>query len=240
MLTLHNGDWREYIQRNGANFDAVITDPPYGTGEHMRQDGEIMKTRQDWDVWNFEWFEHVKHLRGAFFIPPALVLSQKWEGFRLMSWNSPCPMKWKNVAPRYGIQPILGFGKFPDKASLDWYKVRSMQTTDHPHQKPLEVMRWLIETVSEVGDTIFDPFMGSGSTGVAAIQTGRHFVGCEISAEYFSIAEKRIKSAVFQPSFLTPSNNRLHLTGGESPANLSLFPAEVIPPAKLPAKSPRR
>jgi len=121
-------------------------------------------------------------------------------------------MKWKNVAPRYGIQPILGFGKFPDKASLDWYKVRSMQTVEHPHQKPLEVMRWLIETVSEVGDTIFDPFMGSGSTGVAAIQTGRHFIGCEISAEYFAIAEKRVKSAVFQPSFLTPSNNRLQPT----------------------------
>ena len=75
MFTLHNGEWREYIQKNGANFDAVITDPPYGTGEHTRQDGEITKTRQDWDVWNFEWFEHVKHLRGAFFIPPALVLS---------------------------------------------------------------------------------------------------------------------------------------------------------------------
>jgi tRNA/tmRNA/rRNA uracil-C5-methylase (TrmA/RlmC/RlmD family) len=102
-------------------------------------------------------------------------------------------------------------------------------------------MQWLIETVSEVGDTIFDPFMGSGSTGVAAIQTGRHFIGCEISAEYFAIAEKRIKSAVFSPNFFTPSNNRLHLDVGDSPAQKDLFTLEAgSAEGKSPKPAPRR
>ena len=73
-------------------------------------------------------------------------------------------------------------------------------------------MKYCIELVAKEGETIFDPFMGSGSAGVAAIETGRRFVGCEISAEYFAIAESRIKSAALQQNLFTPSNNRLQPT----------------------------
>lgn len=176
-----------------VGIDAVITDPPYGTGEHTRKNGEITKTRQGWDAWDFRWFEYVKHLRGAFFIPHTLVLSEKWDGFRLLSWNSKNPMKWKNVAPRYGIQSILGFGKFPDRASLDWfYHPSNIRTVDHPHKKPLGVMMWLVETVSNEGDTILDPFMGSGTTGVACVKLNRNFIGIEQKPEYFEIAQCHI------------------------------------------------
>jgi hypothetical protein len=101
-------------------------------------------------------------------------------------------------------------------------------------------MKRIIEKYTQPNDIIFDPFMGSGSTGVACVQSGRRFIGCEISPEYYSIAEKRLKLAAQSPSLFTPSNNRLHLTGGGLPATQSSFTAEVIPPAKLPAKSPRR
>ena len=63
--------------------------------------------------------------------------------------------------------------------------------------------------------------MGSGTTGVAALQLGRKFIGCEIDPKYFAIAESRIQSAALQPSLFTPSNNRLHWTGGDSPASPS-------------------
>jgi len=56
-------------------------------------------------------------------------------------------------------------------------------------------MRWAIENYTNEGDTILDPFMGSGTTGVACVQTGRNFIGCEIDPTYFAIAEKRIKEA---------------------------------------------
>jgi len=69
----------------------------------------------------------------------------------------------------------------------------------HPTQKPVFIMSYLINTFTKVGDTIFDPFMGSGTTGVAAIQLGRNFIGCEIDPDYFAIAEKRIKEATLQP-----------------------------------------
>ena len=201
-VELHLGDCLAVMKLiSHKSIDAVVTDPPYGTGEHTRHNGEITKTRQKWDEWDFRWFENVRNLRGAFFIPPKLILSEVWYDFRLLSWNSKNPMKWKNVAPRYGIQAVLSWGRFPDKATLDWFYHRSnIKTSDHPHQKPLGVIKWLLDVVSEEGDTILDPFMGSGTTGVACVQTGRNFIGIEIDPDYFAIAERRIHEAQAQPS----------------------------------------
>lgn len=64
----------------------------------------------------------------------------------------------------------------------------------HPTQKPLKVMQHFINLLSNKGDVVLDPFMGSGTTGVAAIEAGRKFIGIEISPSYFSIALKRISS----------------------------------------------
>jgi hypothetical protein len=66
----------------------------------------------------------------------------------------------------------------------------------HPTVKPIELMRRLIRLVSKPGHTIIDPFMGSGTTGVAAILEGRNFIGIEREAEYFKIASTRIESAI--------------------------------------------
>jgi site-specific DNA-methyltransferase (adenine-specific) len=68
----------------------------------------------------------------------------------------------------------------------------------HPTQKPIALMRWIIENYTDEGDTIFDPYMGSGTTGIAAVQLGRNFIGCEIVPEYFAIAQKRIEAAQSQ------------------------------------------
>jgi site-specific DNA-methyltransferase (adenine-specific)/modification methylase len=69
---------------------------------------------------------------------------------------------------------------------------------DHPTQKPLELMKWCIDFTSKA-KTIIDPFMGSGTTGVAAIQMGRKFIGIEREPKYFEIACKRIEQAVATP-----------------------------------------
>jgi site-specific DNA-methyltransferase (adenine-specific)/modification methylase len=73
----------------------------------------------------------------------------------------------------------------------------------HPSEKPLQLMRWTIETVKAFG-TILDPFMGSGTTGVAAIQLGRKFIGIEREPKYFDIACQRIEQAVAQGQLFTP------------------------------------
>ena len=72
----------------------------------------------------------------------------------------------------------------------------------HPTQKPIQVMEWCLGFIK--GQTILDPFMGSGTTGVACMNLGRKFIGIEINEDYFNIACKRIDQAqrqgqIFQP-----------------------------------------
>ena len=66
---------------------------------------------------------------------------------------------------------------------------------DHPTQKPIGVMAWAINHVPEPCRTILDPFMGSGTTGVAAMNLQRQFIGIEREAKYFDIACRRIEDA---------------------------------------------
>lgn len=65
--------------------------------------------------------------------------------------------------------------------------------TTHPTEKPVELMRQYIENSTNVGDVVFDPFMGSGTTGVAALSCGRKFIGVEIDEKWFNIAQKRLE-----------------------------------------------
>ena len=64
----------------------------------------------------------------------------------------------------------------------------------HPTQKPVSILKTLIETVTNPGDVVLDPFMGSGSTGVAAQSSGRKFIGIELDENYYNIAKNRIEN----------------------------------------------
>lgn len=64
----------------------------------------------------------------------------------------------------------------------------------HPTQKPIEVMKWIIERLTNKGDIVLDPFMGSGTTGVACTLTDRYFIGLELDNTYFDIAKQRIEN----------------------------------------------
>ena len=72
----------------------------------------------------------------------------------------------------------------------------------HPAQKPVELLEDLIRKNTLRGDIVFDPFMGSGSVGVAAVRCGRKFIGCEIDSGYYDIAKKRIEEACMQDELL--------------------------------------
>ena len=77
----------------------------------------------------------------------------------------------------------------------------ALDGTQHPTQKPLKLMKWCIEQAKGNPETILDPFMGSGTTGVAAVQMGRSFIGIEREEKYFQIACKRIEDAQRQGDF---------------------------------------
>lgn len=89
------------------------------------------------------------------------------------------------------------FHSYYDKGTYD-YPIVSGKERNHPTQKPVSLMRDLILTHSNEGDVILDPFMGSGTTGVACINTKRDFIGIELNEEYFRIAEKRINDAIIE------------------------------------------
>lgn len=76
---------------------------------------------------------------------------------------------------------------------------RDHYTSEHPTQKPVRLMERLMLLVSDPGMTVLDPFMGSGSTGLAAYVQGRNFIGCEILPEYFAIASRRMREMMSRP-----------------------------------------
>lgn len=85
-----------------------------------------------------------------------------------------------------------------DKVLHDFIESSNINRTErregiHPTQKPIKILSFLIEVLSNKNDLILDPFMGSGSTGVAAIEKERKFIGIEVNSNYFKIAKKRIE-----------------------------------------------
>jgi len=97
----------------------------------------------------------------------------------------------------YGMKPRTEFenkGTRYPKSILNISRDFSAQQQVHPTQKPVPLLEWLIKTYSNEGDTVLDNCMGSGSTGVACVNTNRNFIGIESDPEYFKICEERIQA----------------------------------------------
>lgn len=90
-------------------------------------------------------------------------------------------------------------------------KPERLTNPKHPTQKPIAILKKLITIASNENDVVFDPFMGVGSTGVAALELGRKFVGFEIAPEYFDAAEKRIKNTNMQQSLFVEEDVQVHV-----------------------------
>jgi site-specific DNA-methyltransferase (adenine-specific)/modification methylase len=104
---------------------------------------------------------------------------------------------------------------------------------EHPTQKPLALMAWCIEQLGiKAGQTILDPFMGSGTTGVAAVQMGCKFIGVERDPQFFDVACKRIERAVSQGQLFAPE------PAMPVQAQTALF--EPSEPARKPARARRK
>lgn len=108
-----------------------------------------------------------------------------------------------DVAYLFGQPPIPSKAHFliPGRY-LSWDS--NGKQADHPCPRKLDHVEWLVDKWSSIGETILDPFLGSGTTAVAAKKLGRHFLGFEISPEYCRIAEERIARVEAQPSLFDP------------------------------------
>src|SRR5690606_30601832 len=110
---------------------------------------------------------------------------------------------WQSAAELciYAYKPGRFFldGQFSNVISADSYRYGQPGKVDHPTQKPMETIHPLIRISTAAGASILDPFMGSGTTGVAAVKLGRRFTGIEIDPGYFDIACRRIEAALKEP-----------------------------------------
>jgi site-specific DNA-methyltransferase (adenine-specific) len=198
-VTLHLGDCREILPTL-PKVDAVVTDPPYGIG-HLWKGG--FNERHGWgkakdeSITRNEWDEKPLSVEMIRLVREAGNTSIIWGGNYFELPPARCWLIW--------TKPERGFTLA--EAELAWTNIdtvvrvfdgnRSDFGREHPTQKPLDLMKWCVE--KSKAQTILDPFMGSGTTGVAAVKLGRKFIGIEIEPKYFDIARRRISDALKQP-----------------------------------------
>ena len=187
-------------------IDAVITDPPYGLGDKWQGGGGTKKTSwkfdpseaKAWDgnivdiVHSFpELAREVVIWGGNYYALPPSRCWLLWDKKQNDAWTTgQAEMAWTNID-----KPVRVFRFAQCEQASEGEKL-------HPTQKPLALMSWCLKWVR--GEIILDPFMGSGTTGVAAIQLGRKFIGIERDEKYFEIACKRIEQAVAQGQLFAP------------------------------------
>lgn len=138
--------------------------------------------------------------------PLVEMLEGKGYSTRLIFWRKRCPpppppgagfsQAVEQAVYAYLSGRLWNGGQYDHNVfDADSYRFGQPGKVDHPTQKPLELMRWNVRWLTNEGETILDPFMGSGSTGVAALESGRDFIGIEREPKYFDIACHRIEEA---------------------------------------------
>ena len=181
-VTLYHGDCLELLP-SLPRVDAVVTDPPYGIGissNPVRQAHE----KFNWDdcpanpktIEILSSFQNVVIWGGNYFGLPATQCLLIWDKQQPENFSlAMAEVAWTNL-------------KLP--AKMFRFRVVGYQK-DHPTQKPVPLIEWCIDYASTEGDTILDPFLGSGTTAVACIRTGRQCIGIELEEKYCEIAAKR-------------------------------------------------
>lgn len=208
---LHLGDCRTILPSLKA-VDAVVTDPPYGIAFRHSGKGSSVEgsrafrrrrgrhTETDRVFGDDEPFDPAPLLafpKVALFganhyadrLPPsgAWFVWDKRDGMASNSFSD-CELVWTK-----------GSGNAARLFRYLWNGVcqagEKGGPRHHPSQKPVAVMEWVIRLLTKPGDVVLDPYMGSGSTGVACLRTGRRFIGCEIDPTHFETARRRITEA---------------------------------------------
>ena len=186
--TLYLGDCRDILPTL-PKVDACITDPPYGIGiaaNPVRQ----MHERFDWDAATPD-----ESVLSA--VIQAGAVAVVWGGNYFDLPPSQCFLVWDKVQPQDFSLAMCEQAWTNKKGPAKLYRQSVLSyRKEHPTQKPVELMKWCIEQAAvPPRGTVLDAFMGSGTTGVAAVQMGRRFIGIEREPKYFDIACRRIEDA---------------------------------------------
>lgn len=202
--TLYLGDCMEVLPTLGK-VDAVITDPPYGINAARTRNS----AKDGWVDYGCDGWDKERPGREVFdLILKAAPIQVIWGGNYFTDYLPPSQkwLSWDKGQDGFSLADFELAWTSEDKACRRLNYARSLALKDgkeHPTQKPLAVMRWCIEQAGKPAITL-DPFMGSGTTGVAAVGMGLGFIGVEREPKYFDIACRRIEKAYAQGQLFEP------------------------------------
>ena len=195
-VTLHMGDCRDVLPTLARDV-AVVTDPPYGNDADKAKAHSSIRDNGAWadGGWDAERPDEAL-IRSLARYPEAAI----WGGnyFADLLPASPGWLVWRKPEAETGFSLAdveLCWTNKPFSART--ITARRRDGNLHPTQKPVDVMKWTLGFID--GRIILDPFMGSGTTGVAAVQLGRKFIGIERVESYFDIACRRVADALARP-----------------------------------------
>ena len=204
--TLYLGDCAEILPTLDK-VDAVITDPPYGIGA----DVHAGKKENGWTQWETSGWDSKKPSNELIKLLLNYGKTQIIWGGNYFTDILPPTMQWlvwDKGQRNFSLADCEFAWSSQNNAARVFDYARSLALQDgkqHPTQKPLALMKWCIDQCKNNPQTILDPFMGSGTTGVAAVQMGRSFIGIEREKQYFDIACERIEKAQLQTDmFIQP------------------------------------
>ena len=201
-VTIYHGDCREILPQLDVKVDLVLTDPPYGLGKLWQGGGGTSKS---------SWKYNPKEAQ-SWDIPVDLVIELPnicsevviWGGNNYLLPTTRCWLIWDKLQPDTWTtgQAELAWTSFDRPIRVFRMAMsqrvhsigRGMQC--HPTQKPLELMSWCFKWSQTTG-LVLDPFMGSGTTLIAAKKLNRKSIGIEIEEKYCEIAAKRCSQGVF-------------------------------------------
>lgn len=188
-VTLYLGDCLDIVPAL-PHVDSIVTDPPYGI--NITKSNRLSISRGHSGTWDDKAADVAPLL--AMNVPTIL-----WGGNYFQVPPSRCLLIWdKNNAGRDFADVEIAWTNLDQVARRFMYRPMNMDGGKlHPTQKPIEVMVWCIGFVP-LG-IVLDPYMGSGTTGIACVQEGRSFIGIEREPRYFDIACKRISDELRRP-----------------------------------------
>ena len=200
--TLYLGDCMEIMKdMPDKSVDAVVTDPPYGINENNKKNLSRVKLAKPTDYGDFCWDVKPASKSQILELTRVSVNQIIFGGNYFCLPPSPCWLVWdkRNGDNDFADCELAwtSLNKAVRRIDYLWkgmLRANNEKRGDHPTQKPLGVMKWCLGFIPNA-QTILDPFMGSGTTGVACMELGRKFIGIEIDEKYFNIACKRIDMA---------------------------------------------
>lgn len=215
---IHGDCLNRLDELSNDSIDLLLTDPPYFVMKGDDEKWDLFDSLSDFMKFTERWlnkcYKLLKNNKASYIFWSQKRMKDFWDintNFnieRMLIWNNPCLTKgFSSDKYLFMYTPIFYLskgkidtfnGSLNNKTNIDVFRFPkpqsnwSNETRYHPNQKPLDLLTILINNSTEIGDTVLDPFLGSGSTAVACKELDREYIGIEKSKHYCNISKERL------------------------------------------------